>query len=147
VLRWIVELGRADLTTEVSMLSSHLAMPREGHLDAVFHMFAHLKHHANSEMVFDPSVPVINAADFPKENEQLPPNMPKPLGKAFTLSVFVDADHAGDNLTRRSRSGFIVFLNNAPIYWPSKKQSTCEASTYGPELVATKQAAEYEKGL
>ena len=161
MLRWIVELGRADLTTEVSMMSSHLAMPREGHLDAVFHIFAHLKHHGNSEMVFDPSSPVINAADFPKEDwgysiysspgvetkEQLPPNMPGPLGKAFTLRVFVDADHAGDNLTRRSRSGFIVFLNNAPIYWSSKKQSTCETSTYGSELVAMKQAAEYVKGL
>ena len=59
----------------------------------------------------------------------------------------MDADHAGDNLTRRSRSGFIVFLNNAPIYWSSKKQTMCETSTYGSELVAMKQAAEYVKGL
>ena len=27
VLRWIVELGRVDINTEVSMLSSHLALP------------------------------------------------------------------------------------------------------------------------
>ena len=27
VLRWIVELGRVDITARVSMLSSHLAMP------------------------------------------------------------------------------------------------------------------------
>ena len=29
ILRWMVELGRVDITTEVSMLSSCLALPRE----------------------------------------------------------------------------------------------------------------------
>ena len=35
ILRWIVELGRVDICLEVSMMSSHLAMPREGHLTQV----------------------------------------------------------------------------------------------------------------
>jgi hypothetical protein len=35
VLRWAVELGRVDIHVEVSMLSSHNAMPRIGHLQAV----------------------------------------------------------------------------------------------------------------
>jgi hypothetical protein len=61
--------------------------------------------------------------------------------------VFVDADHAGDLLTRRSRTGFIVFLNGAPIYWSSKKQTSCETSTFGSEFVAMKQATEYILGL
>jgi hypothetical protein len=38
VLRWIVEIGRVDICVEVSMLSSCLAMPREGHLEKVFHI-------------------------------------------------------------------------------------------------------------
>ena len=29
VLRWIVELGRIDINVKASMLSSHLALPRE----------------------------------------------------------------------------------------------------------------------
>ena len=33
VLQWIVELDRVDIITEVSMLSSHLALPRGGHLE------------------------------------------------------------------------------------------------------------------
>ena len=33
VLRWIVELGRVDLCTEVSMMSSHLVLPRRVHLE------------------------------------------------------------------------------------------------------------------
>ena len=36
VLRWIVELGRVDICCELSMLSSHLALPREGHLEQVY---------------------------------------------------------------------------------------------------------------
>jgi hypothetical protein len=36
-------MGRLDITTEASMLSAHMAAPREGHLTAVFHVFAYLK--------------------------------------------------------------------------------------------------------
>ena len=32
ILQWMVEFGRVDVTTEVSMLLSCLALPREGHL-------------------------------------------------------------------------------------------------------------------
>ena len=54
--------------------------------------------------------------------EELPPDMPEPLGQPFVTRVYVDADHAGETLTRRSRSGYIVFLNSAPIYWLSKSK-------------------------
>ena len=43
VLHWIVELGRVDLVTEVSLLASQMAMPRCGHLDAALHVIVHLK--------------------------------------------------------------------------------------------------------
>jgi hypothetical protein len=32
ILRWCVDLGRIDIITEVSMLSTYLCLPREGHL-------------------------------------------------------------------------------------------------------------------
>ena len=31
VLRWMIKLGSIDITTVVSLLSSHVALPREGH--------------------------------------------------------------------------------------------------------------------
>jgi hypothetical protein len=47
-----VELGRVDICLEVSMMSSHLVLPREGHLRQVFHIFAHLKkYHKNVETI------------------------------------------------------------------------------------------------
>ena len=157
ILRWMVELGRVDICVEVSMMSSHLALPRKGHLAALFHMFAYLKKHHNAEMVFDPTEPDIDEAQFPRENwshtvygevkEEIPPNMPVPRGRAMRMRVYVDSDHAGESLTRRSRTGFIVFLNGAPIYWLSKKQTSCETSTFGSEFVAMKQASEFVRGL
>ena len=79
--------------------------------------------------------------------EELPPDIPEPLGKSMRLRVYVDSDHAGDQVTRRSRTGFVVYLNNAPIYWFSKRQTSCETSTYGSEFIAMKQACEYVRGL
>ena len=59
----------------------------------------------------------------------------------------MDASFAGCKLTRRSRTGFIVYINSAPIYFMSKKQGSCETSTFGSEFVAMKQCCEYLRGL
>ena len=73
--------------------------------------------------------------------------MPKPCGPSMTMRVYVDANHAGDFLTRCYRTGFIVFLDGAPIYWSSKKQTSCGTSTFDSEFVAMEQATEYIRGL
>ena len=64
VLRWIVELGRVDICLEVSIMSSHLALPREGHLEQLFHIFAYLKKYHNAKLVYNLTVPDINMAQF-----------------------------------------------------------------------------------
>jgi hypothetical protein len=159
VLRWMVELGRVDICLECSMLSSHLALPREGHLNQVFHIFAYLRKYHNTELVFDPSDPCVEEADFELKdwtssefghlqgNEELPPNMPQPRGLGFIMSAKVDADHAADTVTRRSRTGFLVRLNSSLIYWNSRKQNSVESSSFGSEFVAMKQCCEYLRGL
>jgi hypothetical protein len=48
VLHWMVELGWINIITEVSELSTFLAMPREVHLEAVFHIFNYLEKRHNS---------------------------------------------------------------------------------------------------
>ena len=63
------------------------------------------------------------------------------------MQAFVDSDHAGDSITRRSRSCFIIFLNSAPIYWFSKKQTSVETSTFGSKFITMKQCCEYVQGL
>jgi hypothetical protein len=133
VLFWMVELGGVDICLECSMMSSHLALPRIGHLYQLFQMFAYLKKYHNTKMVFDPCDPVVDESSFELRDwtssefghiqgqEELTPNMPESRGMGFTMRAKVDADHAADTVTRRLRTGFIIYLNCAPIYWSSKK--------------------------
>ena len=79
--------------------------------------------------------------------EDLPPNMPEPRGLGFTIVAKVDADHASDTVTRRSRTGILVYLNCSLIHWWSKKQASIESSSFGMEFIAMKQCCEYLCGL
>ena len=67
----MVELGRIDITCKVSMMSSQMALPRSGHLDKLFHMFAYLKCCHKSEVVFDTSDRVIDMEQFISYSEFL----------------------------------------------------------------------------
>jgi hypothetical protein len=58
------------------------------------------------------------------------------------LSCFVDADHAGNVVTRCLHRGIINFCNRAPILWFSKWQNIIETSKFGPEYIAAKIAVE-----
>ena len=116
----------------------------------------------NAELVFDPSLSDIDYNFFPKEDwndtiyatnikgdlyEKLPDNIPKARVAGFVMSAFVDSNHAGDLLTRRSRTGFLIYLNSALIHWHSKKQTSIETSSFGSESMAIKRVTEYIRGL
>ena len=60
---WMVEIGRLNIITEVSMMASHIDMPREGHLEAVLHVFSFLLQRYNSRMAFDLTYPDIYMND------------------------------------------------------------------------------------
>ena len=73
--------------------------------------------------------------------------MPESRGLGFIMHAKVNADHASDMTTRRSRTGFLVYLNCAPIYWWSKKQNSVESSSFGSKIQPMKQCCEYVCGL
>ena len=79
--------------------------------------------------------------------ELLPPNMPKARGKTVSMHFFVDFDHAGNKVTRRSHTGFLIYLHNAPIIQFSKRQNTVKSSSFGSEFVAMRIAVEHVKAL
>ena len=54
----------------------------------------------------------------------------------MNITVFVDADHAGDRATCRSFTGILIYVDRAPTIWFSKKQNTVETSTFGSVFVA-----------
>jgi hypothetical protein len=120
-------------------------MPREGHLETAYHIFSYLKKRPKLTMAFDPDA---TGLDHPAQDltpckdfygevvEDLPPRMPEPLGSEMIITCFVDANHAGNMVTQRSHTGILIFVNNAPILWYSKKHNTVETSIFGSEFVA-----------
>ena len=79
VLRWAIEI------LEVALLSSHLALPRAGHLQQVYHIFGYLKKSPRRRIYFDPDHPQISESRFKKFDwedfykgveEEIPSNIP-----------------------------------------------------------------------
>jgi hypothetical protein len=165
ILRWICELGRVDILYEVSVLSQYLAQPRIGHLNQCLNIFYYLKYHNRSWTVMDPTrfdvnwnprgnndIPPQERATVMKElytdaSELIPHNIPESRGKEVDINVFVDADHAGNKITRRSHTGVIITVNMAPVIWYSKRQNTVETSTFGSEFIALRIAVELTEAL
>jgi hypothetical protein len=155
-LRWAVELGRIDILLETSLMSQHLALPREGHLEQALHIVGYLKANPKFRLLFDSSRPRTNEKWFMKYDwfdfyrdakEPIPPDMSEPRGLEVEISCFVDANHAGNVKTRRSQTGVLIFLNKAPVHWYSKRQATVESSTFGAEFVAMRVAADMIESL
>jgi hypothetical protein len=149
-------MGRLDITTEVSMLAAHMAAPGEGHLRAVYQVFAYLKNKHNARLIYDPTYPHIDWSQFKSDQswaalyrdvkEAVPPNALVPWGRSVILRLFVDYDHAGNMVTTQSRTGFVKLIN-AIVNWSSKKQGSGESSTFGSEFVVLKRAMETNRGL
>jgi hypothetical protein len=153
VLRWMIELGRIDIMVSIAMLSRYLANPREGHLSEAKHVFAYLKALDRSSLIFDyQDMPVdeshFHSGDwsryYPDAQEAIPLNAP---GQLVSMSCFVVADHAGCHVTRRSHTGILIYVQNAPIIWYSKRQNTMESSMFGSEFIAMKIAVEQVEAI
>ena len=121
-----------DIIVPVSLLSRYLAQARERQLQQAYHISAYLKCYDRSRLVFDDSKLIFDERSFskcdwsefyPDAEELLPPDMPEPLREPVTMTCFVDADHAGCKETRRSHTGVILLVNEAPVLWYSKRQS------------------------
>ena len=164
MLRWSCELGRIDILHETSLLSQYLAKPRIGHLMQSLSIFGYMEKFKDRWLVMDPQryqidwvpmedepSPEARAEEMKKiyidAEEHLPHNMPVPYGKEVDINVFVDADHAGNKITRRSHTGIVIYCNCSPIIWFSKRQNTVETLTFSSEIIALKIAIELVEGL
>ena len=151
ILQWAIKLGRSDIYVELSQLSQHQALPRRGHLETIYHvlsisrstktalvLFVTQTPHQIDEPVFKSNV---DWRDFYGDvTEELPPSMPEPRGQPDVVSCFVDANHTGNVITRRSHTSILIFVQNAHIIWVSKRQNTVESSSFGSEFVALRAA-------
>jgi hypothetical protein len=100
---------------------------REGHLKAVKRILSYLKTFPKERVIIDTSYPDYSA--YPVEDhsnwmefhpdacEEIPKDLPPEKGPRVRMTVYVDADHAHDLVTRRSITGILVMLNNTTIRW------------------------------
>ena len=42
VMRWMIEIAHIDINIKVTLLTSHSAMPKQGHLEAMLHIMGYL---------------------------------------------------------------------------------------------------------
>ena len=132
---WLVTLGRYDVAFATNCLARYSMSPREGHYKAMRSVLGYLKANPNGRIVFDPTdlrrLATAKSSDteyfrpwenkYPDASENLPSDLlPETKGRSTTMSCFVDADHARDQVTRRSVTGLLLFLGSTPIAWMSK---------------------------
>ena len=140
-LNWIISLRRFDVQKATNSLSRFNLVSREGHFTKAVRILGYLKKFSKGTIIIDNNYPdhskhkkdlEHNWTEFyPDVEEMILHDILKQKGRATRLTVYVYTDHAHDQVTRRSFTGIIVFLNNTPIRWYSKRQKTVESSTYG----------------
>ena len=103
----MIEIVQVDISKLVSMLSSFLAMPRVGHLEAAINIMGYFRLHHNSRLFLDPTYPVLYhssfndgadwAESYGEATEAIPLNMPEPRREDIYLRLMCDSDHTGKN--------------------------------------------------
>ena len=90
-------------------------------MEVLYNVFAYLKNHKDmGKLYYDLKTPEVDELVFNNNadwkdfycdvEEELPPKMPEPRGNVIKISAFVDANHAGNVVTRQSHSGIIIFV-------------------------------------
>lgn len=64
----MVDLGRVDIRLEATIVSSHLAIPQEGHQEQVIHILTHISKYHNSDVIFDPSDHMVDESEFTRQD-------------------------------------------------------------------------------
>jgi len=104
-------VSRPDITYAVHVLSRFMHEPRKLHMEAALRVVRYLKG-APGQGLF-----------FSSNND-------------FRLRAYCDSDWAGCPLTRRSTTGYCVFLGPSLISWRSKRQKTVSLSSAEAEYRA-----------
>ncbi|XP_071738734.1 uncharacterized mitochondrial protein AtMg00810-like [Rutidosis leptorrhynchoides] len=107
-------LTRPDIAFPVSVVSQFLSSPRTSHWNAVTHILKYLKGTPGRGILY--------------QNHG-----------HHTIEGFSDADYNGDPTTKRSTTGYCVFVGGNLVSWKSKKQNVVSRSSAESEYRAMAQ--------
>ena len=151
-LQWLISLGRFDIAVHVMSLSRFRAQPRKGHLDRAKRIVGYLLFLPDGAIRFRTGEPDFSSLKdqeydwtrtvYSRACEQIPHDIPKPLGKYVQTTHYVDANLHHDLATGKAVTAALHFLNQTPIDAYTKRQSTVETATYGSEFVAARTAVD-----
>ena len=151
-LQWLISLGRFDIAVHVMSLSRFRAQPRKGHLDRAKRIVGYLLFLPDGAIRFRTGEPDFSSLKDQEYDwtrtvysgacEQIPHDIPEPLGKHVQTTHYVDANLHHDLATGKAVTAVLHFLNQTPIDAYTKRQSTVETATYGSEFVAARTAVD-----
>ena len=151
-LQWLISLGRFDIAVHVMSLSRFRAQPRKGHLDRAKRIVGYLLFLPDGAIRFRTEEPDFSSLKDQEYDwarsvysgacEQIPHDIPKPLGKHVQTTHYVDANLHHDLATGKAVTAALHFLNQTRIDAYTKRQSTVETATYGSEFVAARTAVD-----
>ncbi len=128
-LLYISNKCRPEITFQINKLSRYNSNPSKEHWTAVKHAMRYLKGTKYKGICLDRNMPKGTTILKAVRNSK--------------IEVFTDSDYAMDRDTRRSTSGFMIYLNGNLIYWSSRKQECNAQSTAEAEMIAGCDGAKY----
>ena len=133
-------------------MSRFRLVPKIGHLERMKRLYGYLakmKHFAIRYRAKEPDYSHLPKQEYEwtrtvygNVKEEIPKDIPKPLGKRVITTTFLDANLLHDIVTGNSVTSVLHFVNTAPTDWFLKRQATVETAIYGSEFVAAKTATE-----
>lgn len=106
---------RPDITHAVNMLSRYMSKSGVEHMNAARRLLRYLQGSMNYGLVYQ---------------------CDERLTSDIKITGYCDSDWGGDQIDRKSTTGYCVFINNNLISWNTKKQPTVALSSAEAELMA-----------
>ena len=130
-LQWLISPGHFDIAVHVMSLSRFRAQPRKGHLDRAKRIVGYLLFLPEGAIRFrtgEPDFSSLNDQEYDWTRsvysgacEQIPHDIPKPLGEHGQTTHYVDANLHHDHATGKAVTAVLHFLNQTPIDAYSKR--------------------------
>lgn len=125
-LNYLVQCIRPDLAFSASQLGQHLERPGLKHWTAFKRVLRYLKKTKHDHIKYSGSVSGYLSGNLTHQ----------------FLSVYADADWAGDKMSRRSTSGYFFTLFAGAVSCKTKKQAVVSLSTTEAEYKSTVEAGQ-----